>query len=74
MRIVGRPVEPEDLKDGMEAKRDGDASADADGRERLRFRVVRRDTGEHVGTYIGLKDGNLDGAFWMQVSPEKRGF
>jgi hypothetical protein len=57
----------------MEAKRDGDASADADGRERLRFRVVRSNTGEHIGTYIGLKDGNLDGAFWMQVSPQKRG-
>ena len=74
MRIFGQPVQPEDLAGCMEAKPDGDASPDPNGRERQQFRVSKSDTGDHVGTYIGLKDGSLDGAFWMQVSPGKRGF
>jgi len=74
MRVLGQPVELEDLRNCMAAKPDGDASPDMDGRERQRFRVSRSDTGEHVGTYIGRKDGNLDGAFWMQVNVGKRGF
>ena len=74
MRIFGQPVQPEDLTGCMDAKPDGAASPSTDGRERQRFRVLQSGTGDHVGTYIGLKDGGLDGAFWMQVSPGKRGF
>jgi hypothetical protein len=74
MRIVGQPVQPEDLTGCMEAKPDGTASPNSDGRERQRFRVLQSGTRDHMGTYIGLKDGNLDGAFWMQVISGKHGF
>jgi hypothetical protein len=72
MRVFGQPVEAKDLKDCMAPKPDGPASADADGQERLRFRVLSSETGEHLGTYIGLKDGSLYGAFWMQVIAVRR--
>jgi hypothetical protein len=74
MRVFGQPVELEDLRGCMEAKPDGAASLDKHGRERQRFRVSQGSTGDNVGTYIGLKDGNLEGAFWIQVSAEKHRF
>jgi hypothetical protein len=67
MRVFGQPVEPNDLKDCMEPMPDGPASPDAVGRKRQRYRVLQNGTGVHIGTYIGLNDGNLDGAFWIRV-------
>jgi hypothetical protein len=72
MRIVGQPVKPEDLKGCMEPKPDGPASPDTEGRERQRYRVLQNETGAHIGTFVGLKDGSLDGAFWMQVNSGNR--
>jgi hypothetical protein len=67
MRILGQPVEQRDLDGCMEPRPDGPASPDTAGHERARFRVMQKDTGAHVGTFVGLTNGSLEGAFWLQL-------
>ena len=72
MRILGQPVEERDLEGCTEPSPDGPASPDKAGHDRQRFRVVQKDTGTHVGTFVGLTSGSLEGAFWMQLNTKSK--